>query len=57
MIGSSVLGGFVFLISDSMFSTAFDVLIKILKVYRHHNLKDDSSTTGISVIPMDFLYI
>ena len=37
MIGSSVLGDFVFLIYDSMFSAAFDVLIKILKSYRHQN--------------------
>ena len=38
MIGSSVHGGLVFWISDSMFSTTFDVLIKISKVYRHQNL-------------------
>ena len=34
MIGSYVLGGFVFLMSDSMFSAAFDVLIKISKSYQ-----------------------
>ena len=37
MIGLSILGGLVFRISYSMFSIAFDALIKILKVYRHQN--------------------
>ena len=37
MIGSSVFGGLVFWISDWMFFNAFDVLIKYLKVNRHHN--------------------
>ena len=36
MIGSFVIGGLVFSISDPMFSDVFNVLIKILKVYRHH---------------------
>ena len=34
MIGSSDHGGLVFWMSDSMFSDAFDVLIKILESYR-----------------------
>ena len=34
MIGSSVLGGSVFSISDSMYFAALDVLIKIWKAYR-----------------------
>ena len=33
MIGSSVLGGLVFWMSDSIFSAAFDVLIKISESY------------------------
>ena len=36
MIGSFVLGGLVFLISDSIFSAAFDVLIKISESYQPH---------------------
>ena len=34
MMGSSVLGGLVFWISDSTFSAAFDVLIKIAESYQ-----------------------
>ena len=37
MIRSSVLGGLVIWISDSMFSNALDFLIEISRVYRHQN--------------------
>ena len=40
MIGSFVLGGLVFLISDSIFSAAFDILIKISESYQPHILTD-----------------
>ena len=55
MIGSFFLGGLVFLMSDSMFSTAFDVLIKILESYRSQ-IPSTLSCNSFMLIEIKFIH-